>query len=334
MPSFDEGPYGNLSTMYSVLTAVWVLLTAWWIRQAFFVHSKSCVRLCKSVSVVPATKCITVLFTLAFWVTCDSWKMCSSALAVVVANCQLVYESTVIWMFLCVALGWEEVDSERSGQKVRRVTGATLLFYACASALMIGKQSNISRVKYLALIVTLYSAAYGYIAYSAHSNVRAVQKDVSLLLQHQVPDGYLRPLRYKLSSRAAFLVLVLLVIVAEAVVHAMMNSSAGFGAAIMIYELLNVLLITSVLYAYRPQEYNPFYFMQRVGGAHDVRDDERRGVATVEVQAEAVGKAAPFAADVELLPLIAHRDEVAMPARLVVVRCPASLAVATSVEMS
>ena len=63
-------------------------------------------------------------------------------------------------------------------------------------------------------------------------------------------------------------------------------------------------------------------------------DDERRGVATVEVQAEAVGKAAPFAADVELLPLIAHRDEVAMPARLVVVRCPASLAVATSVEMS
>ena len=73
---------------------------------------------------LPSPHSTQLTFTLAFWATCQDWKMCSSALAVAVVNAQLVYESCVVWLLLCVCGGWEEVDADTTGVKVREAARA------------------------------------------------------------------------------------------------------------------------------------------------------------------------------------------------------------------
>jgi len=335
--SAQKGPYGDMTAFYAVVLAAWAALLAWWSRRTFRTYKRKCLKICRSATAVPLTKVVALLFTLSFWATCSHWKMCSSALAVAVVNAQLVYEAACVWLVMCVAHGWEEVDADLSGSKMKAVTGTTLLFYIASSALQISREEAMSHSAYVACVATLYACIYGRVAFLAYGNVRDIEKSVSLLEQHRVPQGFVKPVQHRYVMHAVFLALVLLSMTAEVVVQALLGSSAGFGAAMLVYEMFNTLLVGTALYVFRPQEYSPFYFMKPIDrrtalGAADLRG----GAISVEVveDSDPLGKlTATSSVEVELLPLLARRDESSTATSLVVVHGPARVGIGSQVDM-
>jgi len=335
--SARKGPYGSMAAFYAALALAWAAALAWWVQRAFYAYAGRCLKICRTVAVVPLAKLTTLLFALAFWVTCSRWKMCSAALAVAVVNAQLVYESACVWLMNLVAGGWEEVDADAAGIKMKIVTATTLAFYVASSALQLAKEAGLGRPAYVACAGALYAAVYLRVAWLTYARVREVEKSVSLLEQHSVPQGFVKPVQRRYAMHAVFLALMLMSMAAEVAVQALMGSQAGFGVTILVYELLNTLLVGSVLYVFRPQEYSPFYFMQPIDRRAAMRQADRRGgalsVKVVDDADESPGKAAASSVEVELLPLLARRDERSTSTSLVVVHGPSSVAVGSQADI-
>jgi hypothetical protein len=88
-----QGPYDKVYILYAVVFSLWVLMTAWWLYAAFYLHSDTPMIVWKTLAPVPVLKTIILAISLSYWYTCQKWLMCSFWIAVALQNIQLIYES-------------------------------------------------------------------------------------------------------------------------------------------------------------------------------------------------------------------------------------------------
>ena len=89
----ESGPFKPLLSIYAVIMVTWYFLAWLWNYLTFVKYLHTCVTFCRAVSGIPILKAIVVSFGMAFWATCDKWKMCSFWMGVSLVNTQLVYET-------------------------------------------------------------------------------------------------------------------------------------------------------------------------------------------------------------------------------------------------
>jgi hypothetical protein len=243
-----------------VVLGLWTIFAVTWNYLTFVRHKNSCVLLSRAVCGVPCIKVIVLVFGLTFWVTCASWQMCSFWMGIALLNIQLVYETSQMTFFVLIAKGWSITRPNFSVNEWRGVIFSMSAFYMTNSIILVLQANMLSQSAFWIANAVLYGLIYLYIYSSALTQMRLVRSQVEFL-RPDLPKELTWPLKMKHLMFHIFLVLVLISAAIEVLTHSLAFTDGRVWVVLLCYELSNILIMGTLGFTFRPQEYSPFFFM-------------------------------------------------------------------------
>ena len=331
----DRGDYSGLPDLYYLCLVCWVVIATLWCYNVFYKYKDKCVPICRAVTLVPVTKCLTLVFGTAFWATCVSWKMCSYWMAVAFINIHVAFETTTILIFLLYAKGWTLTRDKLRGDEWRMISLCLSAFYLGASIMLVIKD-DFSYRSYMTGIGLLYGLLYLVICNDLYEKCFYLIRYYRMLRENQVPEEISKPVRDKLRMFLFFVFLVCVSMVNECVAHSLVDTDKDYMTVLAYYEVSNLILFSTVLFLWRPMEYSPFFFMvpseQRPA---DLEQQPNRHVTTLDASSNDEDAPQRRFASVETEPLVpseGRNDVELVPAKMLVIQNPLNYTVGISYD--
>jgi hypothetical protein len=309
------GPYGPLVVIYGISLTFWLIFSVIWNYLTFVKYRNSCVAFCRAVSGVPVIKSIVLTFGLAFWGTCNTWKMCSFWIGVSVVNTQLVYETAQMVVFLLIAKGWTITRIAFHPNEWRAMIVVMSAFYMVNSIVLVLQNTVLTVQGFWIANTVLYGAMYAYIYANVSVQLASLHRQV-MMLKPEMPANIINPLKMKYRMYVAFLAMVLMSAVMEIAAHAIIFREGKYWKVLLAYEISNLCILGTIGVIFRPQEFSPFFFMVPAR----LNDERTRPIPIVEAAEDTT--AGP---EVDLAPLLNHpQGLVDAPGKMIIVKNPDS----------
>jgi len=176
--------------------------------------------------------------------------------------------------------------------------------------------------------------------------MKKMDKIVVKMVDRDVPETFQLPMKHKMAMYVGFLVLVAVSIAVEITLHELMFSGAGYATTILIYEVASLIILSTILYIFRPQELSPFFFLMPTTAARQAEQDQdqrrRKPATTLQLVGEFPSDAAMddsdentrLIVDMDILPLNPRRNEVGTNAKMALLRDPTSYSVGIATDSS
>jgi hypothetical protein len=175
-------------------------------------------------------------------------------------NTQLVYETAQMTFFVLIAKGLSITRVTFDANEWRSIIMAMSAFYMANSILLVLQSNVLSLQAFWTANALLYGLAYCYIYSSVLIQLRTIWTYVRLLTD-EMPHDIVWPMKQKYWMYIIFLSLVLVSAVIEVLAHSLAFQDSRMIVVLLCYEISNILIMGTIGFTFRPQEYSPFFFM-------------------------------------------------------------------------
>lgn len=182
-----------------------------------------------------------------------------------------IYFSYLLCLYIClhaallfgywlIAKGWTITRDSLAMEDWRLLIIAIALFYMFSSILEVLYSTILNNTGYWILVTLLYASMYGAIFYHLQYELFKVHFHVSFL-RPTMASNITGPLREKYFMFQCFLGLVASSFILEIICQVMVAKGVQYYSVLSLYEVISLIIITSIGWLFRPRELSPFFFM-------------------------------------------------------------------------